>query len=411
MTQSQKQYGIFSLPVIVAALGYFVDIYDLLLFSIIRVPSLKSLGLSDVMVDSEGLRIINIQMMGLLIGGFLWGMLGDKIGRMKVLFASIILYSLGNIANGFVQTANQYALIRFVSGIGLAGELGASITLVSEIISKEKRGLATSVVAGIGLSGAVFAFIMKETFDNWRICYFIGGGMGFLLLFLRAGVLESTMFYSIKTKEIAKGNVLMLINDKQRFITYLKAILIGIPTWYVIGILVTFSNKFGKEMGIVEKIDAGKSIMYAYVAIAISDFMGGFISHYFNSRKKAIWFFYAFAILAIYLYFNLPNTTANTLYWVCALLGFGTGFWALFVTMAAEQFGTNIRATATTTVPNIVRGSLVLISLLFTTLQNSLGYTYVQSGWITGIVIMCLASIALFFTKETYNKDLNFIEE
>lgn len=411
MTQTQKQFGIFSLPVIVAALGYFVDIYDLLLFSIIRVPSLQGLGLSEEMANVEGLRIINIQMIGLLIGGFLWGILGDKLGRMKVLFASIILYSLGNIANGFVQTANQYALIRFISGIGLAGELGASITLVTEILPKNKRGLGTSVVAGIGLSGAVFAFIMKESFDNWRICYFIGGGMGFLLLLLRAGVLESSMFHSIKETKVKKGSLLILIKNKKNFFTYLKSILIGIPTWYVIGILITFCNKFGKDMGIIEKIDAGKGIMYAYVAIAISDFLGGFISHFFNSRKKAIWFFYAFAILAIYLFFNLPANTASALYWVCALLGFGTGFWALFVTMAAEQFGTNIRATVTTTVPNMVRGSLVLTSILFESLQKNFKYTYVQSGWITGIVIMTIACIALFFTTETFHKDLNYIEE
>ena len=408
MNQQQKIYGIFSLPVIVAALGYFVDIYDLLLFSIIRVPSLKSLGLNDAQIASDGLKIINIQMIGLLIGGILWGILGDKLGRMKVLFASIILYSIGNIANGFVETVNQYAAVRFFSGIGLAGELGASITLVSEILSKEKRGLGTSVVAGIGLTGAVFAFVMKQNFE-WRTCYFIGGGMGFLLLFLRAGVLESSMFHSIKDATISKGNILMLFNNKKRFSKYLKAILIGIPTWYVIGILISFSDKFGKEMHIIGAIDPGKAIMYAYVAIAIGDLLVGFISHWFKSRKKAIALFYIIAIVAIILYFNLEGKSNETLYWVCAALGFGTGFWALFVTMAAEQFGTNIRATATTTVPNMVRGSLVLTSLLFTYLQPSFGY--LKSGWITGIVVMSLSIIALIFTQETFGKDLNYIEK
>ncbi len=405
---TKKEYGILSLPVIVAALGYFVDIYDLLLFSIIRVPSLKSLGLNETQIANDGLKIINIQMIGLLIGGILWGILGDKLGRMKVLFASIILYSIGNIANGFVETVNQYAAVRFFSGIGLAGELGASITLVSEILSKEKRGLGTSVVAGIGLAGAVFAFIMKENFD-WRICYFIGGGMGFLLLFLRAGVLESSMFNSAKSGNKNMGNAFLLINNWKRFSKYIKAILIGIPTWYVIGILITFSDKFGKEMNIVGKIDPGKAIMYAYVAIAISDLMVGFISHWLKSRKKAIGLFYIIAIAAIVMYFNLQGQSNTTLYWVCALLGFGTGFWALFVTMAAEQFGTNIRATATTTVPNMVRGSLVLVSILFTSLHPA--YGYFKSGWITGIIIMTLAVFALIFTQETFGKDLNYIEE
>jgi MFS transporter, putative metabolite:H+ symporter len=404
-----KNYGILSLPVIVAALGYFVDIYDLLLFSIIRVPSLTSLGLSEAMADIEGLKIINIQMIGLLIGGIIWGILGDKLGRMKVLFASIILYSIGNICNGFVHTVNQYAAVRFFSGIGLAGELGASITLVSEILSKEKRGLGTSVVAGIGLSGAVFAFIMKQNFE-WRTCYFIGGGMGFLLLFLRAGVLESNMFHTIKNAKIEKGNILMLFNNSKRFSKYIKAILIGLPTWYVIGILISFSNKFGKEMGIVGKIDPGKAVMFAYVAISIGDLLVGFISHWLKSRKKAIAFFYIIAIAAIILYFNLQGKSVNTLYFTCAALGFGTGFWALFVTMAAEQFGTNIRATATTTVPNMVRGSLVIITLIFTSLKSSPNLFY-TAGWKTGIIVMLVSIIALYFTDETFGKDLDFIEQ
>ncbi len=404
---STKQYGILSLPVIVAALGYFVDIYDLLLFSIIRVPSLQSLGLNETQIADEGLKIINIQMIGLLLGGILWGILGDKLGRMKVLFASIILYSLGNIANGFVETVNQYATIRFISGIGLAGELGASITLVTEILSKEKRGLGTSVVAGIGLTGAVFAFIMKENFD-WRTCYFIGGGMGFMLLFLRASVLESSMFNAVKKTQVIRGNFMMLLNNKKRFSKYIKAILIGLPTWYVIGILISFSDKFAKEMNVVGKIDPGKSVMFAYVAISIGDLAVGFISNWIKSRKKAMWIFYAISIIGIFLFFNLNNQSNQNLYWVSALLGFGTGFWALFVTMSAEQFGTNIRATVTTTTPNMVRGSLVFISIIFTFLQGS--YSYLTSGWITGILIMLIAIVALYFTEETFGKDLDYVE-
>ena len=404
---STKQYGILSLPVIVAALGYFVDIYDLLLFSIIRVPSLQSLGLNETQIADEGLKIINIQMIGLLVGGILWGILGDKLGRMKVLFASIILYSLGNIANGFVETVNQYATIRFISGIGLAGELGASITLVTEILSKEKRGLGTSVVAGIGLTGAVFAFIMKENFD-WRTCYFIGGGMGFMLLFLRASVLESGMFNAVKKTNVTRGNFMMLLNNKRRFSKYIKAILIGLPTWYVIGILISFSDKFAKEMNVVGKIDPGKSVMFAYVAISIGDLAVGFISNWIKSRKKAMWIFYGITIIGIILFFNLNNQSNQTLYWVSALLGFGTGFWALFVTMSAEQFGTNIRATVTTTTPNMVRGSLVFVSIIFTSLHSSFGY--LNSGWITGIIIMLIAMAALYFTEETFGKDLNYVE-
>ncbi|HRH50139.1 MAG TPA: MFS transporter [Panacibacter sp.] len=405
---NERKYGVLSLPVLVAALGYFVDIYDLLLFSIIRVPSLKSLGLDDAAIAKQGLFIINIQMIGLLVGGILWGVLGDKKGRLKVLYASIILYSLGNIANGFVQTVDQYALVRFITGIGLAGELGAGITLVTELLSKEKRGIGTSMVAGIGLTGAVVAFFLKENFE-WRTCYFIGGGLGFALLFLRVGVLESGMFKTIEHKNISKGNFFMLFSNGKRFKKYLLAIFVGLPNWYVIGILITFSKEFGAKMNVQGAIDPGKAVMYAYAAISIGDILIGFVSQWFKSRKKALYVFYFLTAIGVVWYFNLDGANVSELYLACALLGFGTGMWAIFVTMAAEQFGTNIRATVATTVPNMVRGSLVLISLLFTWLQGVAG-DYLTAGWITGIIVISIAVVSAVLTEETYHKDLNYLE-
>lgn len=396
------------MAVLVAALGYFVDIYDLLLFSIIRIESLKDLHLSATEISSKGLLIINVQMFGLLIGGILWGILGDKKGRLKVLYASIILYSLGNIANGFVQTVNQYAAIRFITGVGLAGELGAGITLVAELLPKEKRGLGTSLVAGVGLTGAVAAFFFKENF-HWRTCYFIGGGLGFMLLLLRVGVLESGMFQNIQHSSVSKGNFLMLFNNGKRLKKYLCSILIGLPTWYVIGILVSFSKEFGEKMGVAGEVDPGKAVMFAYAAISLGDIAVGLLSQSLKSRKKALYIFYGLTAIGIVWFFNLSGHSTGSLYAACALLGFGTGFWAIFVTMAAEQFGTNIRATATTTVPNMVRGALILISILFTTLQGPVGY--VKSGLITGVTVMVIGIIATLLTEETFHKDLNYIEE
>lgn len=405
----QKQASIFGLAVIVAALGYFVDIYDLLLFSIIRIPSLRSLGLNDDQIAKQGLMVLNVQMAGLLLGGILWGVLGDKKGRLKVLFASIILYSLGNIANGFVQNVEQYAAIRFITGLGLAGELGAGITLVSELLPKEKRGIGTSLVAGIGLLGAVFAFFIKEEFSSWRTCYFIGGGLGFVLLLLRIGVLESGMFKSIEKTNVSKGNFFMLFTNGIRFRKYITSILIGLPCWYVIGILITFSKEFGTKLHIKGTIDPGAAVMWSYAAISVGDVLVGFVSHWLRSRKRAVFVFYLISIAAIVWFFFLNGQSVNTLYLVCALLGFGTGFWAVFVTMAAEQFGTNIRATVATTVPNMVRGSLILVSLLFNFLTNYTG-DYVKSGWITGIAVMVIAVISLAFTEETFGKELDYVE-
>ena len=409
---NKKQYSILSIPVIVAALGYFVDIYDLLLFSITRVGSLRSLGLSDAEILTQGESIIMWQMGGLLLGGIIWGVMGDKKGRLSVLFGSIVLYSLANIANGFVQTPEQFKLIRFIAGLGLAGELGAGITLVSELIRKEKRGIATSFVAGIGLTGAVVAFIMKENFD-WRTCYFIGGGLGLALLILRISVFESGMFEETKKMDVQRGNFFMLFNNKERFKKYMFSILIGLPTWFVIGILVTFSKEFGEKFGIAEKIDSGKAIMYAYAAISIGDILIGFISQWLKSRKRALYLFYFITAVFMVLFFTVQwNGSAQKMYWICAGLGFGTGFWAIFVTMGAEQFGTNLRATAATTIPNMVRGMLTIFILpLFKWLRGMDGVGYVNGGIYAAIIIMIITIFAAIMTKETFNKDLNFIEK
>ena len=406
---NKQTSAIFNITVLVAALGYFVDIYDLLLFQIVRVESLKEMGLNKAMVKSAGEFIISVQMIGLLLGGIIWGIMGDKKGRLSVLFGSIILYSVANIVNGFVQTPNQYALTRFFAGIGLAGELGAGITLVSELVSKEKRGLSTSLVAGIGLTGAVVAYFISENF-NWRICYFIGGGLGFCLLLLRISVFESGMFSKLKQQNVQRGNFFMFFTNPVRFKKYMLAILIGLPTWYVIGILVAFSNDFGAAFGLADDVLPKKSTMFAYTAIAVADVAVGFVSHWLRSRKKALFIFYILTIISIIFYFTRQNGTAAGMYVICAALGFSTGFWAIFVTMAAEQFGTNLRATAATTVPNMVRGALPLIILLFKALQSSTG-SYITAGWLTGAIIMLISLVAAWFTEETFGKDLNYIEE
>ncbi len=409
---SQKEPSIFNLAVVVAALGYFVDVYDLLLFGIIRVPSLASLGLTPDQVKADGEIILQWQMWGLLIGGIVSGIIGDKRGRLSVLFGSIVLYSLANIANGFVETVEQYKWVRFVAGLGLAGELGAGITLVSEIVPKAKRGVATSLVAGIGLTGAVLAYFMKELFD-WRTCYFIGGGLGILLLLLRISVFESGLYNQVKTTSISRGNFLSFFSSADRFKRYILGILIGLPTWFVIGILVTFSNDFAREFGIQDKIDPGKAIMYAYAAISIGDILIGLLSQHLQSRRKALFVFYGITIAFMIAYFTmLWGGSAAQLYWICAGLGFGTGFWAIFVTMGAEQFGTNLRATAATTIPNMVRGMLAIFILpLFKWFERQPSIGYVDAGIYTGLIIMAITVVAAALTRETFHKDLDYLEE
>ncbi|HTG54915.1 MAG TPA: MFS transporter [Niabella sp.] len=410
MQPGNKPVSIFNLTVVVAALGYFVDIYDLLLFGIIRIPSLKEMGLTPDQITTDGESILSWQMFGLMLGGIVWGIIGDKKGRSSVLFGSILLYSLGNIANGFVQTVEQYKWIRFVAGIGLAGELGAGITLVAELLPKEKRGIATSLVAGFGITGAVVAFFIKENF-HWRTCYFIGGGLGLGLLLLRVSVLESGMFQKMKTKDVKRGRIFMLLNSRERLTRYVQSILIGVPTWLVIGILITFSKEFAKEFGIMEEIDPGKSIMFAYAGLAVGDVTIGLVSQWLKSRKKALYVFYAITALFMVLYFTLQwNGSAFLMYFLCAALGFGSGFWAIFVTIGAEQFGTNLRATAATTIPNMVRGTVPLMLMLFQFLRSLPGVGYINGGIYTCAIVFAICTIAVLTSKETFHKDLNYEE-
>lgn len=388
-----------------AALGYFVDIYDLLLFSIIRIPSLNDIGVENI--TGTGLLILNTQMFGLLLGGILWGVLGDKLGRTRVLFYSIALYSIGNLLNGFVQTGTQYALIRFIAGVGLAGELGAGITLVSELLPKNKRGLGTALVAGFGLTGAVFAFFISQWFP-WRTCYFIGGGMGLLLLTLRMSVFESKLYKKLSEKtHVAKGNFLMLFNKRERFMRYLRSILIGLPTWFVVGILISFSPEFARQLGIEQPIDPGKGIMISYAAIAAGDIAIGLLSQHLKSRKKALHVFYLITIVGMVVFFTA--STPWQLYLSTGIMGFGTGFWAVFITIGAENFGTNLRATAATTIPNMARGSLNMISALFLFLTSQI--SYVNSGIFTGVIVMLVTYWAISGLQETFGRDLDFIEE
>ncbi len=410
MTDNRQQ-SVFSLAVLVAALGYFVDIYDLLLFTIVKKPSMLAIGSIDATMLADSTKVINWQMAGLLIGGIIWGVLGDKKGRLSVLFGSIILYSIANFITAYITTVNHYAAARFVAGLGLAGELGAGITLVSELLPKEKRGIGTSMVAGIGLAGAVAAYFTFQLTHDWRLCYKIGGVLGILLLFLRIKVAESGMFKTVQQTNVSKGNFFMLFNNGKRFKKYLVSILIGLPTWFCVGILINQSDRFGKAMYGTTTLDSGRSIMFSYVGVSIGGLLIGFVSQYFQSRKKALLLFYVFTITSMVLYFSSINNNNTFMYFICGALGFSTGFWALFVTMGAEQFGTNLRATAATTIPNMVRGALPLINMMFLDLfQKTWSWNLIKSGIVSGIVVMLVTLTAFYFIDETYHKNLDYIE-
>ncbi|WP_214226490.1 MFS transporter [Pedobacter sp. B4-66] len=407
MINSKQNKGVFLL-ILVASLGYFVDIYDLLLFLIIKNKSLASLGVPADKITETGLYLMNWQMAGLLIGGIFWGVLGDKKGRLSVLFGSIIMYSLANIANGFATTIPMYAALRFIAGIGLAGELGAGITLVSESMSKEKRGYGTMLVAGIGLMGAVAAYIVGDLFE-WRTAFFVGGGLGIVLLLLRFGVFESGLFEKMSKKEVTKGNFFMLFFTWKRFLKYLSCILIAVPLWFVVGILVGIAPEFGKALNAVDILDNGKGVMFTYIGISLGDFLSGALSQVFKTRKKIVFIFVTLTFCTMLVYLLNTGWTATGFYTLCVFFGLFTGYWVVFVTIAAEQFGTNLRATVTTSVPNMVRGSLILVTILFQFLVVKMGI--VNAALCLAVLTVGLAYIGLYNLDETYGRDLNFEEE
>ncbi len=410
MENKSSLKSLLSVPVVVAALGYFVDIYDLLLFSIVRRPSLVGLGIPEDQLFDKGEFLLQVQMTGLLVGGIIWGIMGDKKGRLSVLFGSILLYSLSNIANGFVTNVEQYATLRFIAGVGLAGELGAGITLVSEILSARMRGYGTMLVATVGLLGAVVANFVAKKFD-WQVAYFIGGGLGLLLLIARVSVFESGIFLELKKKEehISRGDFFMLFNKKSRLIKFLGCILIGLPIWYAIGVLITFSPEFAKQLGVSDKVVAGDAVMYSYIGLTVGGLLSGLISQAIRSRRKVVLAFVLITLAVVLHYLYLPFQSTTYFYIACFLVGVGTGYWALFVTIAAEQFGTNIRSTAATTVPNFIRGTVVPITLSFKFLRGSMGI--ITGALVVGIVTIAIALISLRFIDETYGRDLNFVEK
>lgn len=396
-----------AIVLIISALGYFVDIYDLIIFSIVRIPSLQELGAEGNKLFSDGVFLLNMQMLGILVGGVLWGIIGDKKGRISALFASIFAFSIANIANGFVQDIPTYALLRFIAGVGLAGELGAGITLFPEIMPKEFRSYGTMIIAIIGIFGAVFASLFSELFQ-WRVAYMVGGGLGILLLIMRFSMHESGLYSSIKFINVSRSNFFMLFKNKQLFLKYLYSIAIGLPIWYIIGILITFSPEFSKAFKFAVPVNAGTAVLFCYLGLAFGDFISGSLSQIFKTRKIIIKGFIVFTTIniVIFLFFNRFGT--EFFYIMCFFLGVSGGYWAVFVTNAAEQFGTNIRPTVTSTAPNFVRGAVVPATLLFQYLTSPVGIVY--SALFVGLICILIAYLATRNLEETYGKDLNYLE-
>lgn len=394
--------------VIVAALGYFVDVYDLVLFLVIGVKSLEDLypSYSAELITQKFQFLLDIQMIGMLVGGIVWGIIGDKKGRLSVLFGSIIMYSLANILNGFVINMEMYIVLRFIAGFGLAGELGAGITLVAEQMDKEKRGYGTMIIASFGVIGAVVASLISTA--GWQISYFIGGGLGISLLLLRIGVVESGMFKNLHHENHRQGNFFDLFKNREIAGRYINCILIGLPVWFIIGVLIARAPKFAELLHVDGTVQRNICIALCYAGLSFGDVASGTLSQYLKSRKKTLSVFFGLCIIFVTFYLNLTNASLALFYSAIFMMGFGVGFWAIFVTVASENFGTNLRATSATTIPNFVRGSLVPIAFAFDMLKAQIGM--ISSAYVLIAVIMSISFWALSRMKETFGKDMNFVE-
>lgn len=406
-TDKPQLRQLFNLTVVVAALGYFVDIFDLLLFPIVKNASLLALGVPQEQLLDVGASLLSWQMGGMMAGGVLWGILGDKRGRLSVLFGSIALYSLANLANAFVTSVPMYAALRFLAGFGLAGELGAAITLVSETLPKNLRGYGASIVAGVGISGAVVAGVVGK-FLAWKAAYILGGVLGLALLALRMGVAESGMFHQVKAQDVSRGSLWMLVSHPERFARFLRPVIAGLPIWYIVGILVVNAEAFAPLLGVQGKVENGLAVAWCYAGGATGDIASGFLSQALKSRKRAIEAYLMLVLVAVFAYLSQRGLPVWGFYAICMVLGFSYGYWAMLLIVASEQFGTNLRATVTTTVPNVIRGSLTVITLAFLGLKPALGLA--GSALVVGLGCVMMAFMALQGMEESFGKDLEFVE-
>lgn len=410
MILSRENRAIFmNLTVIVVALGYFVDIFDLTLFNMVRRQSLTDIGIPETELVSKGLFLLNTQMIGMLIGGIFWGQLGDRKGRLSSLFASIILYSVANLLNAFATNFEQYTILRFIAGVGLAGELGVGITLVSELLPKEKRGLGTMFVATVGVLGAVLGGIFVEIF-SWRVCYAIGGIFGLLLLLLRVSVRESDIFKHVKNDDkVRKGQFLDFFRSKSLFKRLVVCTFIGIPFWYIAGILMPFSPELAVGLGVTDEILSSRAVALCYLGLAIGDFLSGWLSQVLRSRKKALYIFQILSVaMVIFFFLTIGGRGQWYFYSMCLAIGTAAGFWALFVTVAAESFGTNIRSTAATSIPNFVRAGVLPMTLLLLFLRNH--FDYWVANITVGLISFSIAILGTYLVEETFGKSLEYVE-
>jgi len=397
------------ITVLVAAMGYFVDVTDLWLFSNLRVASLRDLGLSDDQVTDTGALLLNSQQIGLLVGSVIWGVMGDRRGRASVMFGSIFLYSVGNILNAFVTSVPQYVALRFITGVGLAGEIGAGITLVCEILPRDKRGIGTTFVTGLGVAGAILAALMGK-YLSWRTAFFVGGCLGLGLFFLRVFTHDSGLFERMsEERAIKRGSIKQLVTTPDLLVRFLSCVASGMPIYLTFSIFAVFSPEIAPALGIKESVSISDVMLCVSVGLTLGDVLAGVISQLARRRKGPLIFLVLMNfVAAVTITMGLSRSSLGYLVLVF-ILGLTSGYWACLITTSAEQFGTNIRATVTTMVPNFVRATAIPITILFIQVKK---YLSIQNTvLLVTFIVFSAAFWGLSRLRESFHADLDYYEE
>lgn len=442
------------LSVAAAALGYFVDLFDIVIFGVVRVNSLIGLKLQGAEITDWGIRLLNLQMLGMLIGGFAWGYVGDRLGRRFALLSTIAVFSFANLANAYVGTVEQYAALRFLAGFGLAGELGAGVTLVSELMPKNRRGYGITLVSFLGLVGALTASYVGSHFE-WRNAYFIGGSMGLVVLLLRfVGMAESEMFEKhdapngrqqvailgwiaapliiallwlmfgngsalaqlglppvIVTVALLAAILAGLFTPQRSFITKFYAVTaVGVPIWFVSALFVNLAPEFGKALALTDfdpKTFVGQVLAWQASGLALGSALTGVFSEWVGSRKRVLWICLAGLAALVVVQSTLLHDAASYAHLMFGV-GLFQGYWTAFIAMAAEQFGIDVRATVSSSIPNIVRAMTVPVTLSVRGLEPVAGWTH--ASLLVGAIVFVLALLGLSQLQETYGKNLDYAE-
>jgi MFS transporter, putative metabolite:H+ symporter len=381
--------------------GYFIDIFDLVLFSTLRISSFEELKITDPTYWT--VVFFNLQMTGILVGGIFWGKMADIKGRSWSFMGTILVFSIANIINGLTSSLTVYGICRFIAGFGLAGEMGSGIALICEKVPDEKRSLYLGFVSSLGCIGAVLSGWLGDIV-YWRYLFIGSGFAGILLTLLRKNLLEPDLFRKTATLNIPRGQWKTLFQSPPDLIRFILLIFLGIPMWYIIGILWSFSTEMTSTIGL-NIFTSGQAILWGYVGVWMGDMLMPFVSQFLKSRIFTIQICLIMMLLGVIYLFQFQPHSLLSFQLTHIFLGFTIGYWAVYATLCGESFGTNIRALTSTSLPSLIRFSSIPMMIIY---QYGRDENELNIALGMGLTVLCISMITTYFIKDTFQKDIDF---